>query len=264
MAERILESDLQLPALYLVKQRNGRLTTTQLSKLLREILKPSGEDLELLSTRGDDKFSQIVRNLTAKERNFVKNGYIEREAKANSPLFITPKGEEYLNRNREFVEYLVMNDFAFKDIIEPLKSVSVGRKKVEVFDENVIISEGGKKIVKGTVYERSSKLRDYALKYFSEQGNLNCKCCNFNFEDFYGADLGKGFIEIHHTKPIFKYANDDMERTLHEALQNLIPVCSNCHRMIHRNWSKPYEIQALIITIQRHGVFERNTQQAPN
>ena len=62
MSERIYENDLRLPALYLISMRNGNINTSELSNMLRDILKPSGDDLEILANRSDDYFSQIVRN----------------------------------------------------------------------------------------------------------------------------------------------------------------------------------------------------------
>ena len=103
MSDRILEQDLQLPALYLISINNGRITTTELSNLLRDILKPTGENLDILDGRADDKFSQIVRNLTAKERSFVKNGYIQRASGRNQPLFITDKGKLLLSENIKLI-----------------------------------------------------------------------------------------------------------------------------------------------------------------
>jgi len=258
MSQRILEVDLQLPALYLIRFRNGKINTSELSNLLRDILKPKGEDLVILASRPDDKFSQIVRNLTAKERSFVKNGFIDRASIPNSPLFITPKGESYLNENIELVEYLFTNDFDFDDTIKSLKNLQVANKKAQIFDENITISEGVKKIANVAVYERSKKLREYALNYFTVEERISCNCCTFNFGDFYGEEIGKGFIEIHHTKPIFQYENEDIENTLQQAVTNLTPVCSNCHRMIHRNWKKPIEIQHLINNINANGIFARN------
>lgn len=96
MNNRIFENDLYLPALYLISINDGNINTSELSRLLREILKPSGDDLELLAGRNDDYFSQIVRNLTAKTRSFVQNGFIDRDAKSGSNLFITDKGRQYL------------------------------------------------------------------------------------------------------------------------------------------------------------------------
>jgi predicted HNH restriction endonuclease len=88
------------------------------------------------------------------------------------------------------------------------------KNTIEVFDENIIIQEGKKKFEETAGYERSSRLRKYAIEYFTKENKINCHCCSFNFSDFYGKELGRGFIEIHHKKPIFKYKDDDIENTL--------------------------------------------------
>ena len=36
-------------------------------------------------------------------------------------------------------------------------------------------------------------------------------------------------------KPIFQYAGESVKQTIDNALNNLLPVCPNCHRVIHRN-----------------------------
>jgi hypothetical protein len=61
--KRITENELVLPSLFLMKINNGHITTEELMPQLRNIMKPSGEDLEILKDRADDKFSQKVRNL---------------------------------------------------------------------------------------------------------------------------------------------------------------------------------------------------------
>lgn len=256
MSERIYEGDLRLPALYLISLKNGKINTSELSNLLRDILKPSGDDLVILANRNDDYFSQIVRNLTASKRPFVKNGFIERESKAGSPLFITKKGKEYLKDHKAELRYLLTNDFDYSDIKDNLKEIEKGERKRLTFDENIIIQEGVKKVAKVKVYERSTKLRNYAIEHFTKDGHIACNCCTFDFEHFYG-EHGKGFIEIHHEKPIFQFQDEDLEKTLDKALENLIPVCSNCHRMIHRNWQKPLEVQQLIVYINQNGIFKR-------
>lgn len=258
MSERIFEEDLRLPALYLISLRNGQINTSELSKMLRNILKPSGDDLEILANRNDDYFSQIVRNLTAKTRPFVKNGYIDRESKSGTSLYITDKGKQYLSEHKFELKYLLTNDFEYTDIKDNLKKIEKEKRKIQTFDENIIIAEGVKKVAEVAVYERSKKLRDFAIQYFTKDNRISCNCCSFNFGDFYGEEIGKGFIEIHHTKPIFTYEDEDIENTLKQAVENLTPVCSNCHRMIHRNWKKPLEIQVLIDNINANGIFKRN------
>jgi len=260
MAKRITETELILPSLYLMQLNNGQITTAELIKKLRDIMKPTGEDTQILHNRSDDKFSQKVRNLKA-HNTFERFGYAAYKGDArNGYVEITKDGEKHLQAHRDILNYLLINDFSYLDLTENLKQVeeNQNQKKIEVFDENIIIQEGTKRLTEVSVYERSSTLRNYAIKHFTKDGIISCQCCTFNFASFYGDDIGKGFIEIHHTKPIFKYENDDMENTLAKALANLVPVCSNCHRMIHRNWKKPIEIQVLIHNINEHGVFRQN------
>ena len=55
---RIPESALVIPTLYLLKQF-GDLSTSALIKKLRNLMKPSGEDLKILDGRKDDKFTVV-------------------------------------------------------------------------------------------------------------------------------------------------------------------------------------------------------------
>ncbi|WP_138418228.1 HNH endonuclease [Aquibacillus sediminis] len=85
--------------------------------------------------------------------------------------------------------------------------------------------EGNIKYYYGKRYERDCKNRMLAIK----KHGLNCYVCGFNFEEKYGK-YGKDFIEVHHIKPL---------STLEKAVEinpetDLVPLCANCHRMIHR------------------------------
>ena len=251
--DRIPESELILPSLFLMKVNNGRITTEELIPRLREIMKPSGEDLEILSGRSDDKFSQKVRNLKS-HKTFERLGYAEYES---GEYFLLTKGDKYLQENQDILKYLLLNDFAYTDVISSLKKISSIRrtKPLQVFDENVIIQEGMKIIVEREIYTRSNRLRDYALKYYGEHGGLNCTCCGFNFSNFYGKEIGDNFIEFHHIKPIFQYQGDDLVKTIEDAVSNIAPLCSNCHRMIHRHGKQLLQIELLISHIKNNGKF---------
>ena len=101
----------------------------------------------------------------------------------------------------------------------------------EVIDSESDIFEGFKKTVNVNKYERSSIARSKCI----EANGSNCKICGFSFENTYG-ELGKGFIHVHHIVPLhtlgksykINYAND------------LIPVCPNCHAMLHKKLSDKY------------------------
>jgi len=97
----------------------------------------------------------------------------------------------------------------FLDELEP------GRKYVE----------GARKQVRVNAYERDARARKACLK----QHGLNSAVCGFNFETEYGA-LGKGFIHVHHLKAL---ALTDGEYEL-DPVNDLRPVCPNCHAMLHR------------------------------
>jgi hypothetical protein len=63
---------------------------------------------------------------------------------------------------------------------------------------------------------------------FAVHGCLKCEVCGFNFLAVYG-ELGEGYCEVHHKIPL---ASLDGQRVT--KLDDLAIVCSNCHRMIHR------------------------------
>lgn len=61
-----------------------------------------------------------------------------------------------------------------------------------------------------------------------EESEYTCYVCGFNFEKAYG-EIGKGFLEVHHTKPLATY---DDEHVIPQS--ELCALCSNCHSMVHR------------------------------
>jgi len=87
------------------------------------------------------------------------------------------------------------------------------------------IYEGVKKEVIVNKYERSSIARKKCIEFHGK----NCMICGFNFESTYGK-IGKDFIHVHHIVPMHKI---DSEYTVNYK-DDLIPVCPNCHAMLHR------------------------------
>ncbi len=99
--------------------------------------------------------------------------------------------------------------------------------------------EGARKRVWVNAYERNPRARDACLK----SHGLDCFACGFNFQSRYGV-LGEDFIHVHHLKPL---ALTDGEYEL-DPINDLRPVCPNCHAMLHRQ--KPTlsieELQAVL------------------
>lgn len=88
--------------------------------------------------------------------------------------------------------------------------------------------EGGVVIRLHKRYERDSKIIREKLKEAMANGCVECEVCGFNFGEEFG-DLGSGFIEVHHLKPVHKLGPKGKT-----SLKDLALLCSNCHRMAHR------------------------------
>lgn len=229
--KRISEPDLILPSLYLMSiDSHGRMSTTELISSLTQMLKPQGLDAEILSNRKDTYFSQIVRNLKSHD-TLSKKGYASYQ---DGLFYITDKGRQYVDNNKAAILYIINSGFQYDDIKNAFGEIYNSKeKKVIPFDE--LIEEGSTKYVATKVYERSRKLRNAAIDYYGKNGLIACDCCGFEFKSFYGDYTNKTCIEIHHLKPIFQYSDSQMTQTIESALKNLLPVCPNCHRVIHRN-----------------------------
>lgn len=91
--------------------------------------------------------------------------------------------------------------------------------------------------------ERNKRLIDIAKRRFVERnGSLFCEVCGFNFEAKYG-EIGKDYIEAHHSLPV-----SEMKENHRSKVEELVMVCSNCHRMVHRRrpWLRKCELSLLV------------------
>jgi hypothetical protein len=90
--------------------------------------------------------------------------------------------------------------------------------------------EGRVRLVLHKLRERDQSLvRDAKRIWFNEmKGDIMCYTCGFSFFQKYG-DLGSGFIEAHHIIPI-----NQLDGEYEITVSDLVPLCANCHRMIHR------------------------------
>ncbi|HQF37124.1 MAG TPA: HNH endonuclease [Candidatus Dojkabacteria bacterium] len=102
----------------------------------------------------------------------------------------------------------------------------------------------GKVLYKLHKYRERNNAAITRLKEIAEsQGKLFCIICGFDFYKVYGK-IGKGYIECHHTLPVSEYKHKKTTK-----IEELVLVCSNCHRMLHRKrpWLSIKELTSLII-----------------
>ena len=91
-------------------------------------------------------------------------------------------------------------------------------------------SEGKYRYVLHKKRERSSALRKAKVKHFLTTNDfIHCELCRVNLNAKYPSSLSEGYIEVHHIKPISTLAEHTPTH-----IDDLILLCPNCHRMVHR------------------------------
>jgi 5-methylcytosine-specific restriction protein A len=96
-------------------------------------------------------------------------------------------------------------------------------------------------------YERDGKLVHKKVAEAVAKGCLECEVCRFDFEATYG-EIGAGFIEVHHLKPVNQLGKGGKTK-----LSDLALLCANCHRMAHRK-REPLGLNDIRKSIQSGGV----------
>ena len=94
------------------------------------------------------------------------------------------------------------------------------------------------------VRERNAKIvQKKKSDVLKQHGRLTCEGCSFDFAERYGSH-GEGFMECHHTVPL-----SQLDKKRPTGLGDLVLVCANCHRMIHRR--RPWLTMADLRTLLR-------------
>lgn len=84
--------------------------------------------------------------------------------------------------------------------------------------------EGAQKTVTVNKYERNRKARNECIAHHGTR----CFFCGFDYGEKYG-DAYAGFIHVHHIVPLSKIN----EKYKVNPQKDLVPVCPNCHAVIH-------------------------------
>jgi 5-methylcytosine-specific restriction protein A len=115
---------------------------------------------------------------------------------------------------------------ALKEALEAsqLTGVEPLAEEITTIDKNPLI-EGLQKSIVVNSYERNPKARQQCIEHWG----ATCQVCTFDFQEVYGS-IGAGFIHVHHLTPLATIG--DVYEI--DPIQDLIPVCPNCHAMLHR------------------------------
>lgn len=115
-------------------------------------------------------------------------------------------------------------------VLEEGKVSKLSERKILKKQHSTIFLEGEAGEAQETVYrQRNMELREACIDYFRmlHDGHIVCECCGFEFAAQY--DIDDDYIEIHHR---FPFSHTDGEHEVNSET-DLVPLCANCHRMIH-------------------------------
>ncbi len=144
--------------------------------------------------------------------------------------------------------HLIISRISPNKISEP-KTAYISDEITESYQDSLeSFSEGKKSKRYVTTYERNPKYRKQAIAI---HGN-SCSACGFNFGNFYG-EYAEGFIHVHHIVPVSEFETPKKI----DPETDLIPLCANCHSVVHRKKDKTLsiiEIRNLIDDNSKHKV----------
>jgi predicted HNH restriction endonuclease len=110
----------------------------------------------------------------------------------------------------------------------------------EVTDAETLY-EGAKYHITVNAYERNPEARQRCIAHYG----TSCFVCGFDFGLTYG-EVGHGFIHSHHLREL----SDIGEQYVIDPINDLRPVCPNCHAIIHKR-KPPYSIDEVKVLLQQ-------------
>ena len=193
------ELELRFSHPYLIEKLKNNNLSTQAKKFY----------IKALTDSANSEIGFVTGKSTALDKSIQFNNSNANDSYKNLPAWV----------NRE-------NDMAIDKL---LKSIELFLYDVDIFpeviDEVLNLYEGLKTTVSVNKYERNHVARTKCIEFHG----CSCAVCGFDFQKVYG-EIGKKFIHVHHITPL---------HTINEKYKvdyklDLIPVCPNCHAMLHK------------------------------
>ncbi len=199
---------------------NGNFLTGEISPFMSEseVFYPSVPTEQIMCSLPLEKLDDLYSLIAERHQMFIQLAAKRRKKSSWSGSF-SPGVITYLNN--------------LLGISLPMPSYYSSKAAQEnLFPDEIVTTntflEGSVSKVLVNIYERDRNARQQCIEYYGVNG-FNCQICGFNFERVYG-EIGKGFIHVHHLRPLSKIGNEYRVN----PITDLIPICPNCHAMIHR------------------------------
>ena len=229
--DMIKEQDLQL--LKLIYNRSGyKATAGQLAHLLNmPHHAPLNRQIGQLGKRIVKKLNiQAIRQRDGEGYNWWEVPFTGYGSKEGYYWVLRPELQEAMCELNARGEILLMQKVNFPEEID--------------MNSYHDLYEGAKKQVYVNSYERNSFARERCVKHYGAR----CVICGFEFKEVYG-EVGRDVIHVHHLKPLHEIG----ETYRVDPINDLRPVCPNCHLIIHRK-NPPYSIDEVIAMLKEAAI----------
>lgn len=202
----------------------------RIDKEYHQLFNPS--DSIFFTPRGTARKVKVLFNNKVFDAEYRYEGQRDERIELQSIRFKKDLKEEYLllfpdvNGSFSISIGFDLNHFIF-DIITN-QNIDIYKIEDEIDDPDEY-PEGRESFKTHRILERNPKVIKLAKKeYMKIHGRLFCEICNFSFGTKYG-ERGKDYIEGHHKKMVSEMKSGEKTK-----IEDIVMLCSNCHRMIHR------------------------------
>ena len=217
-----------------------------LAQCYREFLeKARNTDDEVLVQFTENELTDFIRQYVQHDftsvYNYVDRSFFDRIRSAipvNAQMRLAnQQSGEMIARALKFYSEFLQSKFFPRPKPKKEKSVNPVENQTPKQPKEREETEGEREHVEFERAHRNPILRQQCIALWGYQ----CQCCGLDMAKAYGEELGKNFIEVHHLKPISTYDESRPD----DYVENLVPLCPNCHAMIHHGPDGPLTLSQL-------------------
>ncbi|UQZ89713.1 hypothetical protein C4J81_11050 [Deltaproteobacteria bacterium Smac51] len=194
--------------------------------------------VELLGFKTRDEAMVNVSKILGKKNNYLKRRRDEFDVLTGGD------GRRKGQRNRLPTPDVLrmhqgLTDLSFQELADRVQQVLTVSNAIypdDLPDNSSEYREGKKKTVQINIYERNPAARHACIDHYG----TTCYVCGFDFGKTYGAQCN-GMIHVHHLKMVSGFD----EAYIVNPIDDLRPVCPNCHMVLHSKRDGCYTIEEI-------------------
>ena len=231
------ENDLVLPVLYVINEL-GSAAEKEIRDALSIVFQPGAVMKDMEMDKADRLcFQESLKRLLGDGFAEMLRDYVERKVVGRKTLYVlNGKGCMLLGKYVEEMSYLFRLECSRENRIRLTKMMAglkSKKRKLFIYDEESLRYSVVPLIGKNLVRRRGEQLRTELIRRIRDRDNgVFCSVCGLDFEDRFG-EFGEYLVELHQVEPLYQFSDEPFGEYAVEALEQIRPVCDNCHRLLH-------------------------------